>query len=287
VDDIRDRVWNFATTGLPGLWRSCVYGGMVGTGYLPFSIDLVFGVPSFLLSQLLATILFLGLTSFRTESDVDQEWLGRAGGLLLFAALLWIGVTFVILANRLLTSILVDQFSSWLLSVGGISGAITWIIGRSGLAPPTGEAKDKLELAAKVALAIVAPIFAIAILIACAALVDHIVLPKSVSSNPDNPVGPWLSHWLPFILSVVVGACVAAFASVNININRVSLHSLYRNRLVRAFLGASNPNRQPNLFTDFDPSDNLPMSSLFEKRGFNFPAHGNSRVSEGVENLLR
>ena len=44
-----------------------------------------------------------------------------------------------------------------------------------------------------------------------------------------------------------------------------SLHSMYRNRLVRAYLGASNHERKPNLFTGFDPKDNKRMSGLWPR----------------------
>ncbi len=47
-----------------------------------------------------------------------------------------------------------------------------------------------------------------------------------------------------------------------INVNRFSLHALYRNRLIRAYLGASRKNRSPNPFTGFDPNDNLLMHEL-------------------------
>jgi hypothetical protein len=42
-----------------------------------------------------------------------------------------------------------------------------------------------------------------------------------------------------------------------INVNRFSLHAMYRNRLIRAFLGASRTARQPHWFTGFDPEDNF------------------------------
>jgi len=48
------------------------------------------------------------------------------------------------------------------------------------------------------------------------------------------------------------------------NLNIFSLHAGYRNRLIRAFLGASRPDheRKPNPFTGFDPADNLSMHEL-------------------------
>jgi hypothetical protein len=53
---------------------------------------------------------------------------------------------------------------------------------------------------------------------------------------------------------VIFAAC-AVLVNCAININIFSLHGMYRMRLMRAFLGASNGFRQPNPFTKFDPND--------------------------------
>ncbi len=47
-----------------------------------------------------------------------------------------------------------------------------------------------------------------------------------------------------------------------INANKFSLHATYRNRLIRAYLAASRTTRRPNLFTGFDPDDNLKLGDL-------------------------
>ena len=44
------------------------------------------------------------------------------------------------------------------------------------------------------------------------------------------------------------------------------MHALYRNRLVRTFLGASNPGRRPNPFTNFARGDNPAMHTLWPSR---------------------
>ncbi|MDO8139981.1 MAG: hypothetical protein Q6358_00640, partial [Candidatus Brocadiales bacterium] len=49
---------------------------------------------------------------------------------------------------------------------------------------------------------------------------------------------------------------------IPVDINKFSLHSIYQNRLIRAFIGASRHNRNPNLFTGFDENDNLKMHTL-------------------------
>jgi hypothetical protein len=59
---------------------------------------------------------------------------------------------------------------------------------------------------------------------------------------------------------VLVGLLMGFF----VNVNKFSLHGAYRDRLIRAYLGASRQEqeRQPNLFTGFDPADNMPMYEI-------------------------
>src|SRR5260370_17609727 len=47
-----------------------------------------------------------------------------------------------------------------------------------------------------------------------------------------------------------------------ININLFSIHAMYRNRLIRAYLGASNPKRNASKFTGFAENDNIRMREL-------------------------
>lgn len=48
--------------------------------------------------------------------------------------------------------------------------------------------------------------------------------------------------------------------------NRFSLHGMYRQRLIRTFLGASRAERAPNQFTGFDGRDDLPVHALTDVR---------------------
>jgi hypothetical protein len=53
------------------------------------------------------------------------------------------------------------------------------------------------------------------------------------------------------------------FAGRFVALNKFSLHHMYRERLIRAFLGASRRIRRPDPFTGFDPDDNLPLGLLW------------------------
>jgi hypothetical protein len=66
----------------------------------------------------------------------------------------------------------------------------------------------------------------------------------------------------PTLIVFVLALVVALVANRYINVNAFSLHGMYRMRLTRAYLGASNLSRQPNPFTNFDPSDNMYEAAL-------------------------
>ena len=62
---------------------------------------------------------------------------------------------------------------------------------------------------------------------------------------------------------IVIGVLLAW----RVDINKFSLHMMYRNRLVRAYLGASNPKRHAHPFTGFDPNDDLHLDELLPADG--------------------
>ena len=70
---------------------------------------------------------------------------------------------------------------------------------------------------------------------------------------------------LRFLGGFLVLGFVIWLASYYVNINRFSLHAIYRNRLIRAYLGASRDERHPDRFTGFDDADNVRMHELWPK----------------------
>lgn len=73
------------------------------------------------------------------------------------------------------------------------------------------------------------------------------------------------TFWTFVFMGVVLAGVSLAFARV-VDVNRYSMHGLYRNRLVRAYLGASNLKRAPDPFTGFATTDNVSLSALWPRR---------------------
>jgi hypothetical protein len=55
---------------------------------------------------------------------------------------------------------------------------------------------------------------------------------------------------------------LAVILALRLDANEFSMHLFYRNRLVRAFVGASNVDRKPNVFTGFARNDDLSLRNL-------------------------
>jgi hypothetical protein len=64
------------------------------------------------------------------------------------------------------------------------------------------------------------------------------------------------------VLGFLIVALTGIALSLGIGVNKFSMHALYRNRLIRAYLGASRLFRDPDRFTGFDENDNLKMWEL-------------------------
>jgi len=203
-------------------------------------------VPAFLALFLLAATLFIGIAS-RSTGDGDREWWGRAGSWILIASVCWTGLGSIALFGPAWWG----QLSSWVASAGGVTGVLTVLLGFSAKtdAKPSGSDSAWWErLGKRVYLLLLAPLTIGIILIQLARITQGIV-----AEAPWFKVGE-------FIIGM---ALFSVLLSVVININKFSLHSIYRNRLIRAYLGASRWNtRTANLFTGFDSGDNLAMADL-------------------------
>jgi hypothetical protein len=237
---------------------------------------LYLGVPLMLLAQLLAEMIFVGLTSEEAYSDEDREWLGRAAGLCLLTGAAWLVVMHLAYISTDITirvgAVFVKHPWTSLALVGllYLIGAVAAAVARSSRTPaqwnPQVDAKTKT---ANTTLSIVAVVLLVVLVVGVSALIDYLIIGDSIAECVHEKCN---SAWNDFWLALAAVLFVGFIASKSININRFSLHALYRNRLIRMFLGASNVHRQANPFTDFDQDDNLAMWKLWPSRNSQAPA---------------
>jgi hypothetical protein len=225
-------------------------------------VPIIFGVPWVLTSQLVAEMIFVGLTSYERASDSDREWLGRAAG--------WVAVAAVVWAVTALLSIAIGHYiiqyvflGKYVVSFGGVSGIVAAVIGNSEKTSVKSDDEDqgKTGFILNIVLAVAGPIFVAALVVGLSIALDLLLLSDSLVVALNTATTVFILFWL------AVGAIIAAFigtiASKNVNINRFSLHAVYRNRLIRCYLGASRQLRNPDRFTGFDELDDPRVRALW------------------------
>jgi hypothetical protein len=277
-----DEAWrDFSCWTLSGI----VYGGLIGLGtvlfaaldpYNPHSADeanlktllpMTLGIPWALTSQLAAEAVFVGLTCYGKDSDSDREWLGRAGGFTAAAAFAWaltaflsVGVGHYIIHPDGL------HLQSLTASLGAMSGVASVLIGKSGLTPATpDESRPSITgLLLNFVLAVAGPVFVAALIVGLSVALDGLLFRDSLVSAVHNEETKEIAKKL--VVAAMAAIAIAFVASWNVNINRFSLHAVYRNRLVRCYLGATRQKRDPDPFTGFDEEDNLSATELWPPR---------------------
>jgi len=292
---------NFGLDFLAWTAAGAVYGALLGlgvyvhrliygAGFWEFDTSevalLVFGVPWALTIQLVAETIFVALSSWEVESDADREWFGRAAGWFVVSALGWTIVMFLSLVAAQAIVHLYAQISDNIYAKlatalpGLLSAVATAVLGKSSLSPARGPAKNWTGLMMDIGLAIAAPVFAASLVILASALLDAALLgqPLLETTSIHGPpaagsLPPWPDAATLLLEGLAVAATVGVIASKFVNINQFSLHALYRNRLIRAFLGAAHPHRRPDPFTGFDEADNLSVYQLWSPGGGWQPFH--------------
>jgi hypothetical protein len=208
-------------------------------------------VPIFLSLFLLAATLFIGLAS-RFTGDGEREWWARSGAWVLIASICWTGAAGIVLFGPWVLA----KIPGWIASAGGLAGLFTLLFGfseKTSANPASEQSAWWKRLGTKCFLFLLAP-FTVAFVLVVLAYANAAILRTA--------------SWFEVVQFIVGMALFSVLMSFFININKFSLHSMYRNRLIRAYLGASRGERRtPNPFTGFDPDDNLQMAELAPKDG--------------------
>ena len=236
---------------LRGYWSSYVTGGL----------------PILTLSFLTAGGLFVGFTSHRLN-DSDREWIARAAAWALLFIACWIALCTLVLMAPGWVFAQSARLGASIAAAGGLSGWLCAVAGFSSRSLPNNETTGKpsslktaaLDLAAKLA----APVFVVVLLVGLAILTNRLL------TALDLVPGDWYSHEVvvdytraDFATIVALVFLAAAWIAARyININKFSLHGMYRNRLIRAYLGASNDRSKANNFIGFNETDNIMMGDL-------------------------
>ena len=241
------------------LWTASgsVYGALIGLGAYLFAsqypyaaptdlklfLPVVFGIPWVLMSQLIAEMTFVGLVSYEDQSDSDREWLGRAAGWVSAAAIGWAVMAFlsVGVGNFLYLMSFDYDVGRYITALGGVSGIATALLGMSGKTPATtdGNHQSWTTFVFSLLLSIAGPVFVATLIVAASIVLDLLMFGGALLHVLHDPPPTPLRIILYLVVGMAVALVVEVIASKTVNINRFSLHAVYRNRLVRGYLGAA------------------------------------------------
>ncbi len=244
-----------------------------------------FGMPILLSMFGFTMVLCVGLVG-RRYSDRSREWWSRQSGWTTIIVSGWVALVAVSLyvpgVLAWMNAQLLGPWLSALLASGWIgTTAAGLLVGNSkATGASMANANGRPQVSTRLEwLAGLAPgVFSIGAVCLLATALHHVL--RALSTMPGTPV----SEHMPFAAAlarydmqtlastwqmlVVVGLVLLAAGMLlawRIDVNKFSLHMMYRNRLVRAYLGASNVDRTPHPFTGFDPGDDLQLEKLLKK----------------------
>ncbi len=230
---------------------------------------------------LLAATALVGLISHWTDDD-DREWWSRCGAWFLVSGSAWTVFGTLVLFGPVLLS--QTWLSRALAAIGGVSGLVTVVGGwfakvtsRDKTSTQTSRGDRLMALAVPLA----GVVFAAVLVLGLSTLISGLLLGLIKAGGwtiggdeqwggwppgPFNHMGVLLSSpvWLVAGVAIALAGLGLAMARF-INTNQFSLHGMYRNRLIRAYLGASNTDRHANPFTGFDDDDNIQLHKLWPR----------------------
>jgi hypothetical protein len=228
--------------------------------------------PMLLGLYLLSRALFVAIASLASRGasgEADREWWARLSGWLLLLIVFWMVGTAICFLGVYLLEAFADLKRYIMSSVGGMAG----LTGTLGALLASREGKDSpantTSGGKKLTMFLATWLFAASVVVLVTWLtiwLGELVTGHrgifSVSPEMATPLPAMSDAWRTlglsaglFLLAVITGRVV--------NVNRFSLHGMYRSRLIRAYLGASNTQREADPFTGFALKDNPRLHELW------------------------
>jgi hypothetical protein len=230
-----------------------------------------FGMPLMLSVFGLAMVLTIGLVG-RMYADKSREWWSRQGAWTIICTLAWFGLSAMSFYGPPIVAYVGAKLPAW----GGALLASAWfgtvvaglVLGRGSA---TGERRSRPLLESIAVLA--PPLFSVGALLLVSTLLYLVLLQADhavIWSDSKTWGGALASYYdglehidrLRAQLTVVTLVFAGLLLAWRVDINKFSLYMMYRNRLVRAYLGASNPAREAHPFTGFDEKDDVHLDDL-------------------------
>lgn len=242
--------------------------------------------PIILIFMLFSGTLIAAIVSRATGLE-DEEWWARVGAYVLISIVVWAGFSILCLWIPQYVNIFesisalvgspktfLTNWGAWLKVIAhgaGIAATMVAVLtgrssktgGQASASKTTGIPAD-FWINALSALA-VAYLFVVLNLVLDRMLLIYLQLPGLAPKDHFTVIAQSTMNVIG--LSAFVFAVILVLTQLSVNGNKFTPHYFYRNRIVRAYLGASRK-RRPDPFTGLDEDDNLAMYELRNQRPF-------------------
>lgn len=251
-----------------------------------------FGMPMALSIFGVSMILLVGLLG-RAYSDHSREWWARTGGWIIILSCIWVILFGFSLWGPPIIDWLNREVGLWAFSILIVGCLIATLFGaRYGMSErrdiaaaspaierllavvPTYVRLGFLALTTAIIQWLAPLMFMLGMLVFVPVVIQLVTTDPSfyhvrnVTLSDYLHIGFYASERVPIgaLLGIYTGCIlVAAILVWRVDFNKFSLQVMYQNRLVRCYLGASNPTRQPHPFTGFDSTDDIHLTGLLWK----------------------
>ncbi|AZI26658.1 patatin-like phospholipase family protein [Pedobacter sp. G11] len=202
--------------------------------------------------------------------DSRREWWGRMGAVMHRVVLMWVLLASCgLIMDKFIEFVKEISFLNFPTLVGGWSVIVGWAVKTAFDSDEKGD-KANNKWGIKDVFVRAAPyLFLVGFLMIGSTVFD---LLREKLDIPDHATE---ENCIPYLKFLVILAIITALLSFTVGVNEFSLYHFYRNRLTRAYLGASRKResrkKTANEFTGFDDKDDLAISRFTTSRGYAGP----------------
>ena len=231
-----------------------------------------FGMPAALSIFGITMILLVGLLG-RDYSDRSREWWSRMGGWTVIFTIGWVVMFTICLYGPPFITWINREVSTWVSSTVTLGWMLTTIAGVLYGNSETSGAGGKGRSTARL-FAIAPPLFVLGLLLLTTVIIQHLIAVADSCNKNNSTLGEYLSAGfcaaeatpIATLWAGMAGcAVVAVVLAWRVDINKFSMYMMYRNRLVRCYLGASTAERKPHPFFGFDAADDPHLVEMLWK----------------------
>jgi hypothetical protein len=227
-----------------------------------------FGPTLILFVQFVSIILHCGLIG-NDLKDWVLEWLARLRAWMTLCCIAWSGLVGIAFFGRWILDTVVVTSHAWVkwpaLAAWAATTAGSVLAGKS--AQSSGETPGGDSRILSTLIAVGPPIYVLGVLVWLAWLSEKAL------GKVSHMTSGWPGHEWLILATILLPAIIAGMFGWRVDVNEFSMHSYYRNRLARCYLGASNTKRTPDPLTGFDAADieEMELSQFLPERGYTGP----------------